>query len=318
MGRVAWRWSLLGVVVVVLVFACVRAPWRMEAVSRQPAAQLQTLTYLNKEYQLPVKADKIVVTGALEGLEDLLVLGIKPVGVMTIGGKFPVLFHEITAGARPIGERMQPNVEAILAMKPELIISSDKFPAATAEQLQRIAPVIPLSHFPADGEANLRLLGTLTGRQEQAEAVIRQYAQEAAAAKALLPEKAKTQKVVAIRIRAGNICVYPANVFFNDILYQEMGLPVPSEIASVKTQEIISLERFSKFNPDIIFLQYEASESPAQPHVVDDLQRNPLWQSITAVKNNQVFINCIDPLIQGVAIGGKIQFLHAAAEKLSQ
>jgi len=37
-----------------------------------------------------------------------------------------------------------------------------------------------------------------------------------------------------------------------------------------------------------------------------------------AVKNNNVFINVVDPLVQGVAIGGKIQFLNAAIEKLSQ
>ena len=275
-------------------------------------------SYLGKEYILPDKIDKIVVTGALEALEDLLVLGVKPVGVMTIGGTFPTLFADITKDAKPIGERMQPSFEAILKTRPDVILSSDKFPASTAEQLKKIAPTIPISHFPIDGKANLLFLGELTGKQEQAKEVLRKYEQDAAAAKVRLPEGMKDKKVVAVRIRAGNIGVYPANVFFNEILYGELGLSVPEEIKAVKAQEVISLEKFSEMDPDYIFLQYAVLESPAQPNVLKELQQNPIWRSMKAVKNNNVFINVVDPLVQGVAIGGKIQFLNAAIEKLSQ
>ncbi|AJQ25488.1 ABC transporter substrate-binding protein [Pelosinus fermentans] len=275
-------------------------------------------SYLGKEYILPDKIDKIVVTGALEALEDLLVLGVKPVGVMTIGGTFPTLFADITKDAKPIGERMQPSFEAILKIRPDVILSSDKFPASTAEQLKKIAPTIPISHFPIDGKANLLFLGELTGKQEQAKEVLRKYEQDAAAAKVRLPEGVKDKKVIAVRIRAGNIGVYPANVFLNEILYGELGLSVPEEIKAVKAQEVISLEKFSEMDPDYIFLQYAVLESPAQPNVLKDLQQNPIWRSMKAVKNNNVFINVVDPLVQGVAIGGKIQFLNAAIEKLSQ
>jgi iron complex transport system substrate-binding protein len=278
----------------------------------------RSLTYLGKEYTLPEKIDKIVVTGAVETLEDLLALGVKPAGVMTIGGIFPAMFSEITQDAKPMGERMQPSFEAILKIRPDIILSSDKFSAATTEQLQKIAPTIPISHFPADGDVNLRFLGEMLGKQEKAEEVLRKYYQDAAAAKARLPERVKDKSVVAVRIRVGNIGVYPANLFFNEILYNELGLPVPEEIKAVKAQEVISLEKFSEMDPDYIFLQYAASESPAQPKVVEELQQNPIWRSMKAVKNNNVFINVVDPLIQGVAIGGKIQFLNAAVEKLSQ
>jgi iron complex transport system substrate-binding protein len=213
---------------------------------------------------------------------------------------------------------MQPSFEAILKIRPDVILSSDKFPASTAEQLKKIAPTIPISHFPIDGKANLLFLGELTGKQEQAKEVLRKYEQDAAAAKVRLPEGVKDKKVVAVRIRAGNIGVYPANVFFNEILYGELGLSVPEEIKAVKAQEVISLEKFSEMDPDYIFLQYAVLESPAQPNVLKDLQQNPIWRSMKAVKNNNVFINVVDPLVQGVAIGGKIQFLNAAIEKLSQ
>nr|WP_092074584.1 ABC transporter substrate-binding protein [Dendrosporobacter quercicolus]NSL49021.1 ABC transporter substrate-binding protein [Dendrosporobacter quercicolus DSM 1736]SDN02549.1 iron complex transport system substrate-binding protein [Dendrosporobacter quercicolus] len=280
--------------------------------------QQRSLQYKGMTYLLPERAERIVVTGALEALEDLLLLGVKPAGVMTIGGVFPALFADITADAQPIGERMQPSLEAILKLRPDVIVSSDKFPAATTAQLQKIAPTIPISHFPSDGEANLQFLGELTGRQERAQEILASYRKDLAEAKKRLPEAVKNKKVVAIRIRVGNIFVYPPDVFYNDILYQELGLAVPVEIKSVKAQEVISMEKFSEIDPDYIFLQYEVSESPANPRALEDLQRNPVWQRLKAVKNGRVFINSVDPLIQGVAVGGKIQFLHAAVEKLSQ
>ena len=324
MTRKLGIWGLVIVAVVGLITVIyVNKIGSYRGISRVPAATKsqgseRTLLYLGKEYTLPSKVDRIVVTGALEALEDLLVLGVKPVGVMTIGGTFPTIFAEITQGAQAIGDRMQPSLEGILKIRPDIILSSDKFPVATADQLKRIAPTIPISHFPIDGAANLRFLGEVTGRQEKAEEVLTKYSQHAAAAKVRLPESVKNKKVVAVRIRVGNIGIYPANVFFNDILYGELGLIIPEEIKAVKVQEVISLERFSEMDPDYIFVQYEVSESPAQPQIMEELQRNPIWKSMKAVKNNNVFINVVDPLIQGVAVGGKIKFLTAAVEKLSQ
>lgn len=314
-----WVWGGLGLIVIAIITGVFKASWRAEATVAAPQqAVVRNLQYLGKEYTVPAKPDKIVVAGALEVLEDLLVLGVKPAGVMTIGGTFPAFFNEITQNAKPIGERMQPNLEAVLKIKPDIILSSDKFSPAVAEQFKKIAPTIPLSHFPGNGEANLRFLGELTGKQQQAEVVIKQYSQQVAAAQISLPTDIKTKKVVAVRIRAGNICIYPADLFFNEILYKDLGFPIPNEIKAAKAQEVISQEKFSEMDPDYIFLQYEASESSAKQNVVEDLQRNPVWQSMKAVKNNRVFINVVNPLIQGVAIGGKIQFIQAAVEKLSQ
>lgn len=274
------------------------------------------ITYLGKTYVLPAKIQRIVITGALEGLEDAQALDVRPVGVMTIGGSFPPVFAQITQGAQPIGERMQPNLEEILKVRPDVILGSDKFPIATQGQLGKISTHIPLSHFATDGDANLRLLGELSGKQEVAEKIINQYRTEVVQAKNDFPQTLQNKKIIAVRLRVGNINLYPANTFFNDILYRDLGFSIPEEIKAVKTQEIISLERLSEINPDYIFVMQATSENSAHPRVLEDLEHNPIWQSIKAVQNKKVFVNVIDPLLQGVAVGGKIQFLHAVKEKL--
>jgi len=278
--------------------------------------QVRTVQYLGKEYTVPAGIERIVITGALESLEDAVLLNVQPVGAMTVGGSFPAILASITQKTVPIGEQKQPNFEAILKLAPDIILGSDKFPAGTAAQLQKIAPTIPVSHIATAGEANLLLLADLTGKQRVAEEILQKYHEQVKQIQAQLQENVKRKKVIAVRFRAGNINIYPEDVFFNEILYKELGLVVPAEIKAAKAQEILSLEKLSEINPDVIFLQYAAGENLAQPKGLQDLQQNAIWNNLQAVKNKQVFVNVVDPLIQGVAIGGKQQFLQAIAATL--
>ncbi len=288
------------------------------AVEQAAADAPRTIRYLDQDYTVPAKADRIVITGSLEAMEDALTLGVKPIGAMTVGGSFPAMFQGITDGAESIGEKAQPNLESILKLKPDVILGSSKFPPETMEKLKAIGPTFPVSHISTHWEANLRLLAELTGRQEQAEQILSTYAEDLQAAKAQLGEALKDKKAVAIRVRSGNLMIYHTDVFFNPSLYTDLGLPVPDEIQAAKSQEMISLEKFSEINPDIIFLQFAADENKDQPKALEDLQSNPIWQSINAVKNGSVFVNAVDPLAQGGTAWSKIQFLKAAVEKLSK
>jgi iron complex transport system substrate-binding protein len=277
----------------------------------------RTVRYLDKEYTVPAKVERIVITGSLEAMEDAVVLGVQPVGGITVGGKFPDMFKEITGSTVSIGEKTQPNFETILQLKPDVILGTSKFKPEVTEKLVKIAPTFPYSHISTNWEANLRLLAELTGKQDLAEQTLQKYKADVEAAKAQLGEKLKDKKVVVIRYRQGNINIYPANVYFNDTLYKDLGLPVPEPIKAAKAQETISLERFSEMNPDYLFVQFSQDENKENPKALEEVQANPIWQSINAVKNNRVYVNVVDPLAQGGTAWSKINFLKAAVEKLS-
>ncbi|ARA98002.1 MULTISPECIES: ABC transporter substrate-binding protein [Geobacillus] len=275
-----------------------------------------TIQYLGKDYTVPVKTDKIVITGSMETMEDALVLGVKPLGGITVGGKFPEMFKDITGSTVSIGEKAQPNIEEILKLKPDVIFSTTKFPPDVAQKLEKIATTIPISHISTDWEANLRVLAEVTGTQDKAEEVLNQYKKDLEEANAKLGDKLKDKKVVAVRIRSGNIMIYPPNVFFNPSLYTDLGFTVPQEIQNAKAQEVISLEKFSEMNPDYIFVQFSEDENKNNPKALEELQNNPIWKSINAVKNDKVFVNVVDPLAQGGTAWSKINFLKAVVEKL--
>ncbi|MDC0764689.1 MULTISPECIES: iron-hydroxamate ABC transporter substrate-binding protein [Brevibacillus] len=280
-------------------------------------AETRTIKYLDKEYTVPSKTERIAIVGSMESMEDSLVLNVNPVGAISVGGKFPEMFAPITGEATSIGEKIQPNLETILSLKPDVILGSSKFPPEMAEKLNKIAPTFPVSHISTNWEANLQLLGELTGKQAEAEKALNEYKSGIEAAKAKLGDSVKDKKVLVIRLRQGNINIYPEKVFFNPALYADLGLTAPEEVKAAKAQEIISMEKFSQINPDYLFIQFSPDENKDKPNVLEDLQNNPIWKSVNAVKNGKVYVNVVDPLAQGGTAWSKTQFLKAAVEKLS-
>ncbi len=275
------------------------------------SGEMRTITYLDKTYTVPAKAQRIVITGSIESMEDALVLDVTPTGAITVGGKFPSLFTKITEGTVGIGEKTQPDLEGILKLKPDVILASTKFPAETLEKFAKISTTIPVSHISSDWEKNLNLLAELTGKQAQAKQLLEKYKSDLAEVRKTLNPVFKDKKVLAIRIRKGSICIYPQNVFFNPSIYEELGASVPDEVAAAKAQQLISLEKFSEINPDYVFIQFSEDENKETPKAFEELQNNPIWKSVNAVKNGHVYTNLVDPLTQGGTAYSKFAFLEA-------
>ncbi|MBW3495152.1 iron-hydroxamate ABC transporter substrate-binding protein [Bacillus sp. FDAARGOS_1420] len=274
------------------------------------------ITYLGKEYTVPAKVDKIA-TASLESMEDAAVLGIKPVGAITVGGKLPGNVAKDLEGAKSVGEKMEPNFETLLQLKPDVITSSTKFPAEAAEKFMKVAPTIPISHVSTDWEENLKLMGELSGKKDKAEKIIKDYKADAEKAKAKIGDKLKDKKVLVIRLRANTLFVYPEGVYFNPVIYKDLGLTAPEQLKNVKAQEKLSLEQLAQINPDYVFLQYEASENN-KPKVLEEIESNPIWQSVNAVKEKKVFVNTVDPIAQGGTAWSKTVFLKEAVKNLTK
>lgn len=276
----------------------------------------RTIEYLGESYEVPEKVERIVVTGAMEAMEDMVVLDVHPVGAIAIGGKFPELYASVTDKAESIGEKIKPNFEKILELNPDVILGSTKFPEEVQSKLEKIAPTILVSHISTNWESNLNLLAELTSKQADAEKILSTYKADIEAAKSTLTEKLQDQKVAAIRIRGGQAYVYPKEVFLNAVLYGELGLAVPNEVAKAKSQEAISVEQLADMNPDYLFVQFSTDENADAPNALEDFKKNPIIQNITAFKNDRVFVNVLDPLMEGGPAYSRIKFLEAIQQNL--
>ncbi|QPQ37705.1 ABC transporter substrate-binding protein [Lysinibacillus sp. JNUCC-52] len=278
-------------------------------------ASTQNITYLGETYELPAKVENIVAA-SLESMEDAAMLGIKPIGVLDIGGKIPSYLSKELEGATLVGNKMEPNAEAILALDPDVIIGTSKFPEETAEKLNKIQTMIPYSHISTNWKENLTLLAQLTGKEDDAKKIIADYEAKVADAQAKSKEQLADKEVLIIRLRGGVMYIYPAGVYLNPVLYEDLGAPVPEILNNTKAQAELSLETLAEIDPDAIFLQFEESENTDAPKALEDLQKNPIFASLKATKSEQVFVNAIDPLAQGGTAWSKVKFLDVAAEKL--
>ncbi|WP_110928198.1 iron-hydroxamate ABC transporter substrate-binding protein [Bacillus massiliglaciei] len=279
--------------------------------------ETQTITYLNQEYKIPKQVDTLAAA-SLESMEDAALLGVKPEGAITIAGKLPEYLAKDLEGAQSIGEKTQPNYETLLSMKPDVILGSSKFQPEVAEKLNKVATMIPVSHIATNWEDNLLLMGEITGTKEKAESILTQYKEDTEKAKEAIGDSVKDKKAVVVRVRAGNLFIYPVDVYFNPVLYQDLGMAVPEEIKAAKAQETISLEKFAAMNPDYVFLQFDKSENSQQPKALEELEGNAIWKSTQAVKDGHVFVNSVDPLAQGGTAWSKQAFLKAVQENLAK
>ncbi|WP_312117863.1 ABC transporter substrate-binding protein [Brevibacillus reuszeri] len=280
--------------------------------------ETRTIEYLGKTYTVPKKVEKIVITGAMEAMEDALVLDVHPTGAIAIGGKFPEMFAPVTGESESIGEKIQPNFEKILELNPDVILGSTKFQKEAVEKMEMIAPTILVSHIATDWESNLKLMAELSSKQADAEKILTQYQTDTKAVKESLKEMLQGKTVVAVRIRGSQVYVYPKDVYFNPVLYDEIGLEVPEPVSAAKTQEAISVEKLADMNPDYLFVQFSTSETQEAQTAYDELKKNPVIQNLNAFKQNHVFVNVVDPLMEGGPAYSRIKFLESVQKHLGQ
>ncbi|MEC1176875.1 ABC transporter substrate-binding protein [Metasolibacillus meyeri] len=305
--------------VLMLIFVLTACKEESNAQNNSSEEQTKTITYLNNDYIVPATPQKIIFLNAFESLEDAIVLGIKPYAASAIGDEdepFPSFFGETTANTIPLLGTSSESLEYILKLAPDVIISTDMEEPKILEQLEKIAPVIPTSHYGPDWQANLEMLAEVTGKTKEAKALIDGYHQDKQEAINYL-NSFQEKDVMAIRVRGGEMMVYPEDVFLNDVLYGELNLRIPETIQKVSQQTVISLEGLYKANPDYIFIQYDIYENDMDESILDSLQQSPVWQGLKAVQNNQVFINKVDPLVMGGGtLNGRVRILEATMQTI--
>ncbi len=95
---------------------------------KDASSDKKKIEYLGKTYEVKAPTDKIAITGSVESMEDAKLLDVHPAGAISFSGKFPELFKDITDKSVSTGEKMQPNMEKILELQPDVILASTKFP----------------------------------------------------------------------------------------------------------------------------------------------------------------------------------------------
>ncbi|MEU1085670.1 iron-siderophore ABC transporter substrate-binding protein [Streptomyces sp. NPDC005576] len=151
------------------------------ASSVKPASQKITVTdATGTKVTLDGPATKVVAT-EWNVIEDLVTLGVAPVGVADVKGYAAWnTAAPLTGSPKDIGTRGEPSMDTVAALAPDLVVATDDLSPDVVAQLRKVAPVIQVTS--ADGAdqigtmtEGLDLIAQATGRTAEAGTVKKEF-----------------------------------------------------------------------------------------------------------------------------------------------
>ncbi|MEN1985704.1 ABC transporter substrate-binding protein [Paenibacillus hubeiensis] len=254
--------------------------------SQTNAAYPVTISHMKGEYTLTEKPKTIAVLD-VKFVDQLLAVGEQPAGSVIAGGNttFPEYLSDQLGNIEVLGTRDEPNLEAIVALNPDLILMTD-FQEKEYENVSKIAPTIVLDFY-EDWRDTLATIGTITGKKAEAEAVRQAYEDKIVGLRAKLSEKLGDETVALIRPRKEGIRVHGLEHRTGGILYEDLGLKAPALVQEIKddTSVEISMEKVPDIGADHYFLLSDELFAAE----VEVLENSSVWKSLDAVKNNRAY-----------------------------
>ncbi|MGG6312321.1 ABC transporter substrate-binding protein [Paenibacillus macerans] len=245
--------------------------------------------FKGEEITIPTDPQRIV---SITHLGDLLALGVKPIGAGSLALENSVLLEKELEGVENVGDV---SVEKVLELQPDLIIVPTYLPADIVDQLKKIGPVVTLATSGWEGIDPLeevKTLGEMLGREQQAEEFIARYKQKAEEAKVKLSTVIGPGETVGTySIWAKNFWVWPKTRDAGYNLYEMFGLKPQDKIEKEVFPGAgadISLEVLPDYAADHMFVTVYEPDGGAER--AQEVMNGPVWKNIPAVKNNHVYL----------------------------
>jgi len=294
---------LLGILVFSIVSACGRNVNHMPQHLEQSASECRLVEHLAGETCVPLNPKRVVTIPFLT-LGHAILLGVKPIGSTSTGyGSGYDLSEESTAtylsdqtflgdkvaGIQDVGETYMPNLEQILELKPDLILSWQ----ATQDIYPLLSQISPTVLAPWQGppywKENFSFVAKALGKEEAAQQAWDHYYQRIEELKIALGSQYQDKKISVINLDGGVIMAQAKNSFSGFVL-DDIGLQRP------KLQDVftpsgsipnISKERLEEIDGDVLFILVFDTRDKNE---IENLKQKPLWRMLKAVQQNQVYL----------------------------
>ncbi|MBW4642716.1 MAG: iron-siderophore ABC transporter substrate-binding protein [Goleter apudmare HA4340-LM2] len=263
-------------------------------------SEIRVVKHVMGETKIPLYPQRVVVLG---GLDNVLALGIKPIGATTLSDfTFPTYLQDLTSETTKIGTNSQPSLEKILYLKPDLILGFS-WNAELYGQLSQIAPTI-LADQDKEWKDWLKIYAEALGQTAKAEKLLQEYEQKIESLRQKMGEPLAKTKVSLVNFWANYTRLYMNDSFCGSII-KEIGFPRPEYEDKDKSQENISLELIPQIGGDVIFLILGGHNEL----MLKQFTNHPLWSRLQAVQQNRVYPVTGDIWIAGWGIIGANRIL---------
>ncbi len=187
-----------------------------------------------------------------------------------------------------VGTVKEPNLELILSLAPDFVILSADIAkqASLGATLRKLE--IPYGYFRtdtfADYDALMQTFCSLTGRTDLYDTNVTQVGERIQTILASVPQDVQPTVLL---LRAFSIGVKAkTDDNFTGMLLKELHTDNIAD-SQLSLLEDLSLEEIILADPDFIFVTTMGDETSAYTYLAEQLESNPVWSELTAVKNNR-------------------------------
>ncbi|WP_373232683.1 stalk domain-containing protein [Cohnella sp.] len=267
----------------------------------------RTITHAKGTTTLTSVPKRVVIL--FNGMVDVsLTLGVKPVGAVESWVQTP-WYHYLRAdmgGVKNLGSELQPNIEAIVALKPDLIIGAKTRHEKIYGQLSEIAPTLFAEQL-FEWKVNMDMAAKAFNTEDKAAAFIGDWNKRVADFKSKIGNRANTE-VSIVRFQEDSSARFYVTGFAGTIL-QELGLkrPKAQQVEGKVVVNLASQEQIPLMDGDIIFDITSSHGDGEEFKSQEEWQKNPLWSNLKGVKNGKYYqVNDITWNMSGGATAAKM------------
>lgn len=246
--------------------------------------------------ELPAEPERVVVLDSPH-LDAAVALGVTPVGATEAeaGAGLPDYLGELD-GVETVGLTVEPSVEAVAQLEPDLIIGAQVRHEALYADLSQIAPTV----FSADSGTNwkeqVEVVGAALNRPDEAAALLDEFAQRAAGIGESFGAAGATVSMV--RFLPENFRLYGPDTFSGSIL-TGVGFDLGDHPWNEYSMVELSPEEFEQIDGDlVIHTSYGDPQATTRPAV------ERLWTGLPAIASGAVHEVEDDTWMLGIGVLG--------------
>jgi iron complex transport system substrate-binding protein len=247
-----------------------------------------TVTHAMGETTIKGEPKRIVVL-TNEGVEALLAMGVTPVGAVEAFNGDPWYEHtaDMLKDTKVVGGESEPSLEAIAALKPDLIIGNKMRQEKVYDQLSEIAPTVFAETLRGDWQENFKLYSKAVNKEEVGQEKIDEYTTRIDELKAKLGDKTQ-QEVSMVRFMAGDVRIYHKDSF-SGVILEQLGFARPAEQDLPDFAEKgVTKERIPAMDGDVMFyFTYETGDKEATK-LEEEWVNDPLFQNLEVAKAGNI------------------------------
>lgn len=231
---------------------------------------------------LKIAATSVAVTEVLSALEVPAdqVVGIPSSDTYTIPSEYK--------DATSLGTAMSPDMEKLANLKPTLILSPNSLEGDLAEKYEKLNITSSFLNLKsvAGMYKSIEELGTIVGKEEQAEKLVNEFVDYMSAYRKEHQDKV-SPKVLILMGLPGSYVVATESSYVGDLVKLAGGTNVYSD-GDGEDFVNVNPEDMLKKNPDIILRTSHAMPEQVAKMFAEEFEDNDIWSKFTAVKNKKV------------------------------